>query len=174
MNIFRRAFFNWFNGRDGEVKLLGRIDTVAMCLALWALFLVVALQFFTRYVLNDSLGWTEEVARMLLIVLTYLGAVVCARRSSHIRVDLIIDMLPDHIFKVVVRAIDLVSAVFFLFLSWTAVNFALVTKLKMSSIEIPKSIIYWICAAALLMMAIHYLIHVVRGDEEKSDLAKGV
>ena len=29
----------------------------------WALSLIVFAQFVTRYILNDSLSWTEEVAR---------------------------------------------------------------------------------------------------------------
>ena len=148
---------------------LSKIETGAMCLTLWALFLVVALQFFTRYVLNDSLGWTEEIARMLLIVLTYVGAVVCARKNSHIRVDLILDMLPDRLRGWIVRFIDLLSAVLFLFLSWTAMQFALVTRLKMSSIEIPKSIIFWICAVALLLMAFHYFVHFLKADGKSSN-----
>lgn len=156
------------------MKRFAKIDELAMCLVLWALFLVVGLQFFTRYVLNDSLGWTEEIARMLLIVLTYVGAVVCARKRSHIRVDLIIEMLPEKILKTVVRGIDLLSAVFFLFLSWTAMQFALVTRLRMSSIEIPKSIIFWICAASLLFMAFYYFVHAVKGDEGKSAISKGI
>ena len=151
------------------MRFLSKIDTGAMVLTLWALFLVVALQFFTRYVLNDSLGWTEEIARMLLIVLTYVGAIVCARKNSHIRVNLVIELLPDGLRNWAVRFIDLMSSVFFLFLSWTAMQFALVTRLKMSSIEIPKSIIFWICAVALLLMAFHYLIHFLNGGDKSTD-----
>ncbi|MGB3317098.1 MAG: TRAP transporter small permease [Albidovulum sp.] len=155
------------------MRLLSRLDEWAMCLVLWALFLVVALQFFTRYVLNDSLGWTEEVARMMLIVLTYVGAVVCARKRSHIRVDLILDMLPVRLFKPVIRLIDLGTAAFFVFLSWTAMQFALITKLRMSSIELPKSVIFWICAASLLFIALHYFVHALKGDADRSNPGSG-
>jgi TRAP-type C4-dicarboxylate transport system permease small subunit len=150
------------------MKMLNKIEIGAMCLVMWALFFVVGLQFFTRYVLNSSLGWTEEIARMLLIVLTYVGAIVCAQKNSHIKVDLILDMLPDKWRSIVVRTIDLISVVFFLFLSWTAMQFALVTKLKMSSIEIPKSIIFWICAISLLLMAVHYLLHLLAREDDSS------
>ena len=142
------------------MRHLARAEDIAMGLILWVLFLVVGLQFFTRYVLNDSLGWTEEIARMLLIVMTYAGAVVCAQTSEHIQVDLILETLPDGVQRALERLYNIVAALFFAFLAWTAAKFALSTRLMMSSIEIPKSIIYWFCAAALAVMALHYLLQV--------------
>ena len=52
----------------------------------WILFGIVFLQFFTRYVLNNSLGWTEEIARYLLILVTFVGSVTAMRKGSHIAV----------------------------------------------------------------------------------------
>jgi len=152
------------------MQTLNKLQIIAMCLTLWALFFIVGLQFFTRYVLNDSLGWTEEVARMFLIVLTYVGAIVCAQKNTHIKVDLVLDMLPSTLRRRLVRTFDFVSALFFLFLSWTAVRFAMVTSLKMSSIEIPKSILFWMCAAALLLMALHYLLHAFAKEVDSSSV----
>jgi len=141
------------------MRALYKIEVWAMCLVLWILFGVVGLQFFTRYVLNDSFGWTEEVARMLLIVLTYIGAIVCARMGTHIRVDFIIEMFGDGFQRLYKSGVDLVSSGLFIFLGWTAAQFALKTRLEMSSIEFPKSIIFWICSGALYLMAFHYFIH---------------
>jgi TRAP-type C4-dicarboxylate transport system permease small subunit len=141
------------------MRVLASAENIAMCLMLWALFLIVALQFFTRYVLNNSFGWTEEIARMLLVITTYLGAVVCARNKSHIRVDLIFMLLPEPMKTWYFRVTDLVCACLFAYLSWTAARFALTTRLQMSSIELPKSIIFWICAGSLLLMTLHYVIH---------------
>ena len=139
------------------MRWLEKIETFSMCLILWALFLIVGLQFFTRYVLNDSLGWTEEIARMLLIVLTYVGAIVCARNRSHIRVDLVLEYFPDKVRHFYERLIDFVSSAFFVYLGVIASQFALKTKLELSSIEIPKSIIFWIAAVSLFLMALHFL-----------------
>lgn len=138
------------------MRFLAKAEDLAMGLIIWSLFVVVGLQFFTRYVLNDSLGWTEEIARMLLIILTYSGAVVCARSSAHIQVDLILETLPDKIRAMLNKLYKLMAAFFFAFLAWTAIEFALHTRMMLSSIEIPKSIIYWFCAAALALMAFHY------------------
>lgn len=139
------------------MRWLEKIETFSMCLILWVLFFIVGLQFFTRYVLNDSLGWTEEIARMLLIILTYVGAVVCARNRSHIRVDLVLEYFPTKVRHFYERFVDFVSAAFFLFLGVTACQFALKTNLELSSIEIPKSIIFWIAAVSLFLMAFHFL-----------------
>lgn len=50
---------------------MGIIEKSTAVLLLCAMGVVVFLQVFTRYVLNDSIGWTEEVARYLMIGLRF-------------------------------------------------------------------------------------------------------
>ncbi len=60
--------------------------TLQMCL-------VVLLGVFTRYVLNDSLAWTEELARYSMMWLSWLGGGLALRRGAHIAVEFVIDAL---------------------------------------------------------------------------------
>jgi len=50
----------------------------------WLLGLIVFYQFFTRYALNDSAAWTEEIARYVLIGMVFIGAATCVRKNNHI------------------------------------------------------------------------------------------
>ena len=43
-----------------------------------ALGVIIFYQFFTRYALNDSASWTEEIARYFLVATVFVGAAVCA------------------------------------------------------------------------------------------------
>ena len=56
----------------------------------WALAFIVFLQFFTRYILNDSLAWTEEIARYGLMWRDFIGGAMVTRRNSHIAVELLL------------------------------------------------------------------------------------
>ncbi len=59
---------------------------------LTALFLVmIALmlaQVFWRYFLELPLSWSEEIARFLFIIITYLGAAVATYEKSHIEINI--------------------------------------------------------------------------------------
>ena len=61
----------------------------------WFMVVCVFLQFFTRYALNNSLAWTEEIAVNALIVVVFLGASMCVRHSRHIHVDVLYHYLPE-------------------------------------------------------------------------------
>ena len=50
--------------------------------------LIVAIQVFCRYVLNASLFWSEELARYMLVWLSFFGATVAYHRCLHPGVDL--------------------------------------------------------------------------------------
>ncbi len=126
------------------------------------LFATVALQFFTRYVLNDSLGWTEEIARYLLILLGFSGGIACVRRNSHISLEFLHHRLPAAAVKPVLLLCRAATAVFFGYCGWLAIELALRTNSNMASIQLPKYIIYYIVSAGCFVMgafAVAGLVH---------------
>lgn len=58
-----------------------------------ALIGVITLQVVSR-VLFTAVGWTEEVARFLLVWITFLGATLAFQRGRHIAVTFVVDALP--------------------------------------------------------------------------------
>jgi TRAP-type C4-dicarboxylate transport system permease small subunit len=68
--------------------LMAEIEDTLAVLVLVAIFAVVVISVFFRYVLNDSLIWAEEFARFGLVVITFAGTGMGFRRASHIRVDI--------------------------------------------------------------------------------------
>ena len=60
----------------------------------WALGLTVFYQFFTRYVMNNSAAWTEEIARYFLIATVFTGAAIGVAKNNHIQVDFFYRHLP--------------------------------------------------------------------------------
>ena len=55
---------------------------------------MIFLQFFTRYVMNDSAAWTEEIARYLLIATVFTGATIGVLKNNHIQVDFFYRFMP--------------------------------------------------------------------------------
>jgi len=51
--------------------------------------LIVPYGVFTRYVLNSAASWPEPIAILLMIVLSFLSAVVCYREHLHIGVGVL-------------------------------------------------------------------------------------
>ncbi len=129
-------------------------DSIVLIL-FWLLAGVVFLQFFTRYVLNDSVAWTEEIARFLLIGVTFIGSVMATRKQSHIAVEFAYRWIPRTGRRIAQFLIDAVTTSFFVVLAILSGQIAGRTQQLMVSIELPKSTVYWIVAAAFVCMALY-------------------
>ncbi len=63
-----------------------------LCLA--GIVCVGVLQVFFRFALNAPLPWPEEVSRLLLVWLTYIGALVLPELRLHVTVGILYDRMP--------------------------------------------------------------------------------
>lgn len=128
-------------------------------LLFWVLALTVFVQFFTRYVLNDSLSWTEEIARYLLIALTFIGSITVARKAAHIKVIFFYRFLPLPAVRIIVVLVHLVSAVFFGYMGWITFKFIeRAGSQLMVSVDISKKLVFWPIAFSFGLMLIYELI----------------
>ncbi|WP_282025425.1 TRAP transporter small permease [Limimaricola cinnabarinus] len=132
-----------------------RWDDALVMVIFWTLAFVVFLQFFTRYVLNDSLGWTEEIARFLLIAVTFTGSVMAVRKSAHIAVEFLYRWVPRPLRRIAQALIDLVSISFYATLAYLSGQLAGRTRQMKVSIDVPKSVVYWFVAACFAAMALY-------------------
>ena len=76
------------------IRLIDRVDDALAGLALLLCFGVVCAEIFARAFLGTSFMWSEELSRYLIIVSTYFGAAAAIRTREHIRVELVLNMLP--------------------------------------------------------------------------------
>jgi TRAP-type C4-dicarboxylate transport system permease small subunit len=132
-------------------------DDAPAFLLLWALAGVVFLQFFTRYVLNDSYGWTEEIARYLLIGLAFVGCVMATRKGSHIAIEVFYIFMPRGMRRVLSTAIDVILIGIYAWFAWLTADLSMRTNSLMVSIDVPKSVIYWTVAAGFAGMTYYQL-----------------
>jgi TRAP-type C4-dicarboxylate transport system permease small subunit len=108
--------------------------------------LCVFYQFFTRYALNDSASWTEEIARYLLICTVFMGIAAATRRTRHIHVDFLYRLIPAAAGRVLSTVIDVLRIGFFaVAVGLTIQMMTRMTSLQMTIIDLPMNIIYAIC-----------------------------
>ena len=112
----------------------------------WLLAATVFYQFFTRYVLNDSAAWTEEIARYLLICMVFVGISAGVRGSRHIHVDFLYRLLPAKAGRALSTLVDIARLAFFGFataLTWQMME--KMTNYRMTIIDLPMNLVYGVC-----------------------------
>jgi TRAP-type C4-dicarboxylate transport system permease small subunit len=145
-----------FDEQAAEVDLreIGPEDWVAIAI-FWVMAGAVILQFFTRYVLNDSFAWTEEIAVYCLIGVVFVGAAMCVRISRHIQVDFIYRYLPPLAARILANLVIVLQIGFFAYVSWLVYRYSmLISDERMTTVDLPKSIVFYTVLAGFVMMTL--------------------
>jgi TRAP-type C4-dicarboxylate transport system permease small subunit len=155
---------------DVDLRTYGIEDWITFAL-FWGLAIIVFLQFFTRYVLNDSLAWTEEIARYLLITVTFVGGAMAVRRNTNIHVEFFYIFLPRRWAVALSTAVDVMRTVFFAVATWYAWEITVIMHSQMMVvIEWPMSYVYglvFIGFAAMTLRSIQVAVRHWRGGESE-------
>ena len=138
-------------GDDGEFHAVDEavdlsqtpLEAWAALLLFWALAGVVFTQFFTRYALNNSASWTEEIARYLLIGVVFVGASIGVAKNNHIQVDLLYRYLPAPVCRALAVAVDIARIAFLGAMTFYTVQ--MMQKMgnyQMTIVDLPMNIVY--------------------------------
>ena len=110
----------------------------------WILGADIFYQFFTRYALNDSAAWTEEIARYLLICTVFIAIADFADADDR-----------ETVRRVLSTLVDLIRLVFFayaVYLTW-----AMMQKMgnyRMTIVDLPMNTVYAVCLIGFAFSAV--------------------
>jgi len=102
-----------------ELKKLAHLFGLLANAALWVagiglvlMTALIAAQVYWRYILNDSISWTEPTSVMIMGWFIFLGAAVGIREGYHLSFDVLLFVLPQKGKEILFTISDLVVAAF--------------------------------------------------------------
>jgi TRAP-type transport system small permease protein len=166
--------------KDEEVTVENHPENWIAFVLFWALAFIVFLQFFTRYVLNDSLAWTEEIARYGLMWLAFIGGAVVTRKKTHIAVELLGNLMkPSPLRTALFALVDFVTLGFLALLAWFSISITeRMESQTMTVFDLPMSYVYGGVAFGCFLMLFRQIItvwtHARQGWQRADDYVKQI
>ena len=115
--------------------------------------LLIFVQVVMRYVFNNSLSWSEELARYLFIYDVMIGAAIAIRRNSHLQIDILINLMKPKVRTILTIIATLAGMVFMVFLLSYSITLVQTGARTMSAgLGIPMSIPYSCMPVGIVLM----------------------
>lgn len=102
-------------------KIFENIEEYVLGMSILILALYACVQVFTRYALNFSFTSYEEIGRYTCVFITFLGASLGIKRSSHFAMTAVTDRFPFRTAHFVSALIWIISALFFFVVTYYGV-----------------------------------------------------
>lgn len=151
------------SGRDALLSRFDRwfvrLNRALIGALMIAMFLLVFVNVVTRYGFGFSLSWGEEVARFLMIWVTFLGAGLALREGRHVAIELVQERLSERARRGLRLLIGLAILIFLALLVLFGVQFVVFGWSKVTiATQIPRGIPYLAIPLGAAMFALHLVL----------------
>lgn len=138
------------------IDQLNRIVIWVVVIMLSVMCVTVFMQVIFRYVLHASLSWSEELARYLMVWLTFLGAALGVRYKSLIGMEVLVKALPKLMKRGVLELVTLFQLVFLAVVLVYSIKMTMMVHAQVSAaMLIPMSWAYVALPVGLSMMILN-------------------
>ncbi len=149
---------------------MSKVEDAFIALNKWALILllgamscIVFANVALRYTTNLSITWAEEVARYMMVWMTFLGAGLTLRYGGHVAISNLMDALSPKAQRVLRAVIVVCLFIFFAVMIWVGYNYAMRMRFQLTpATRIPFSYVYAAIPVGFFLMAVHLML-IVRG-----------
>jgi TRAP-type C4-dicarboxylate transport system permease small subunit len=150
--------------------MLNRIERILVACNRWLLILlllamacIVFANVVLRYTTGDSIVWAEEVARHLMIWVTFLGAGLVLRFGGHVAIDNLHQAVSTRSARWLRTVVAVGIGIFCLVMTYFSILYVWATRFQTTAAtDIPISFIYVAMPVGFLLMFVH-LLFIVRG-----------
>ncbi len=143
---------------------LSRFMSIVLALALIAMVLLVCIGAGLRYVMGFSLLWADETLVFAMVAITFLGLLGVSQNNQHLRMDLVVQFLPNGVRRVLYVIEQLVTigiCSFIAWYSWQVVVRLLRSGTRSNMAEIPLWLPHLAVLIGLVAMAIVALVRLL-------------
>ena len=148
---------------DRFEKVLMGVNRWALIALLAATSVIVFANVVLRYSTNASIEWAEEVARYLMVWLTFLGAGPVLRYGGHIAVENLQDALPRPLGIALRVLVALLLGVFFVFMIGMGWQYCERAQYQMTpTTQISMAWVYAAIPIGGVLLSLHWVL-IVRG-----------
>lgn len=144
---------------------IARIEAVILALGVLLMAVNTVANVVGRFVFGESLHFSEEVNRILIILITFAGIGYAARHGRHIRMSALYDVFPTQIRRVMMVIISFVTSSVMFFLCWYSVSYinsVYETGRVLPTLGFPIYIIYLWVPVGLAVTGIQYLMTAIK------------
>ncbi|MBI5604451.1 MAG: TRAP transporter small permease [Deltaproteobacteria bacterium] len=129
--------------------------------------LILFAQVVSRYA-GNSLGWSEEVSRYLLVAITFLGGTVAYKRTNFIGLKGFGHSLGPVIQRAIIVCLQGLTLACFLLIAWFGAGYTLKTwEQAWSSVPLPMSLPFAVIPIGAVIFVIHVLADIFKSGETK-------
>lgn len=137
-------------------KYIDKIIFTLIAISFIILILSCVLQVFTRFILNNSLSWTEELSRYAFIWSNFLGAIFCTKKGTHAIVTIITDSLEKKKKIILNIVINLIVIVY-------GFNVAYAVRTQLSpALRVSMSFVYGAAPFSALFILYYSLFNIIK------------
>ena len=141
---------------------VARTETAVIILLVALLTAVTFAQVVTRYLLGDSLIWSEEAARYLFVWVSMIGAALALREGGHFGLDLLIRPMP-RLKPILGPLVTLVMVVFLVILLKTGIDETRLAAMQFAmTFQMRMQWAYLALPVGAGLMLFHIAVHVIR------------
>ena len=132
---------------------IDRTLDLALIIILASMAILVAVNVFFRFVLNASIYWGDEVALILMVWLTFLGAAVATREREHYEFRYLINYLKGNVRRTYIYTRNIINLVVILLLGYYSGQVAVeIHSWIMPATQISRSFVYGACPVGCVFM----------------------
>ena len=137
-------YLSFLNLIDAIVQPLIKLCKIAVISCVLSIALIVSTSIFFRYVLNDSITWSEEIAKYLMVWMVFVGAPVAMVQSRHIAIEMFPNLFRPRIRALIFLIVNLLIVMTMAFWTYRGFTYTVggMSQVMSSFDKIPLGVVF--------------------------------